>query len=111
MFNSRVAVGTASTLLRENLAFGGKSLACNFTRTNIYDFPIKGICSIKNCTYEEFEKRLLKICSISKKNYFSKLNKDQCYTAEYNKKFSTIDILKRNIDQLLDVKNKNIKYN
>jgi len=101
MFQSKVAIGTGSTLLRENLAVGGKTLACNLTRTNVYDFPIKGICSMKNCTFKEFEKRLLRIYSMSKKNYFSKLSKDKCYTAEYDKKISTIDILKRRIDSFL----------
>jgi surface carbohydrate biosynthesis protein len=101
MFQSKVVVGTASTLLRENLAMGGKILSCNLLPTNIYDFPIQGICSVKNCTFEEFEKRLLQIYSISEKDYFSKLSKDKCYAVEYDEKISTIEILKRKIDLFL----------
>jgi len=101
MFQSKVVVATGSTLLRENLAIGGKILSCNLLPTNIYDFPVQGICSIKNCTFEEFEKRLLQIYSMSEKDYFSKLSKDKCYLLEYDEKISTIEILKRKIDSFL----------
>ena len=101
MFQSKVVVGTTSTLLRENLAIGGKILSCNLLPTNIYNFPVQGICSIKNCTFEEFEKRLLQIYLMSEKDYFSKLSKDKCYSSEYDEKVSTIEILKRKIDLFL----------
>tara|TARA_B000000460_G_C21189397_1_gene253230 strand:+ start:21 stop:512 length:492 start_codon:yes stop_codon:yes gene_type:complete len=101
MLQSKVVVGVTSTLLRENLAIGGKTLSCNLTQTNIYNFPVQGICSIKNCTFEEFEKKLLQVYSISEKDYFSKLSKDKCYAVEYDEKVSTIEILKRKIDLFL----------
>ena len=56
------------------------------------------------------QKRLLKIYSMSKKNYFSKLNKDKCYAVEYDKKVSTIDILKRKIDLFLTNNHQKRKY-
>ena len=49
MLNSKIAVGTASTLLRDKLGFGGKILSCNLTKIDMWDFPINGICSINNC--------------------------------------------------------------
>ena len=101
MLESKVVVARASTMLREYLSTGGKILSCNLTSTNIWDFPIQGICSIKNCTFEEFEKKLLQIYSISEKDYFSKLSKDKCYAIEYDEKVSTIEILKRKIDLFL----------
>lgn len=112
MIQSKVTVGYWSSLLRENLAIGGKILCCNSVSTNIWDFPIQGICSIRNCTFEEFEKRLLQIYSMSEKDYFSKLDKDKCYAVEYDKKISTIEILKRKIDSLLTDNNliKNESY-
>ena len=102
MKQSKVTVCTWSTMLRENLSIGGKILCCNLLPTNVWDFPIEGICSIRNCTYQEFEERLLQIYSMSEKDYFSKLSKDKCYTVEYDEKVSTIDILKRKIDYLLN---------
>ena len=59
VLNSKIAVGTGSTLLKDKLGTGGKILACNLTKLNIFDFPINGICSIHSCSYEEFEKRLI----------------------------------------------------
>ena len=44
MQKSKIVVGTMSTMLRENLALRGKTFACNFTKADIYDFPLKGIC-------------------------------------------------------------------
>ena len=101
---SKVVVGKCSTLLRENLAIRGKILACNLTPTNIYDFPIEGICSIKNCDFQAFEQRLLEIHSMSEEDYFSKINKDKSYVAEYDEKDSTIEIIKRKIDYFLSNK-------
>ena len=101
MFQSNIAVATMSTMLRENLGIGGKILSCNCTYSDIFDFPIEGICSIKNCNFKEFEKRLLDIHSISKENYFSRLSKDKHYVMEYNEKISTIEILRKKIDLFL----------
>ena len=101
MFQSNIAVATYTTMLRENLGIGGKILSCNCTYSDVFDFPIEGICSIKNCNFEEFEKRLLDIHSISKVNYFSRLSKDKNYVAEYNEKISTIEILRKKIDLFL----------
>ena len=98
ILQSRVAVGNGSTMLREKLSVGEKILSCNLTPTNIFNFPIEGICSIKNCSFQQFEKRLLKIYSMSKKNYFSKMKKSNCYTAAYDKKNPTIKKIKKKID-------------
>jgi hypothetical protein len=101
MLKSKVVIGSMSTMLRENLALGGKTLACNLTPGDFYDFPIKGICSIKNFTYEQFEKRLLNILSISNKKYYSKLRKNKDYTCYNNKNISTIAIVQKKLDLLL----------
>ena len=34
---------------------------------NFFNFPIGGICSIKNCTYKKFERRLMNIHTMSDK--------------------------------------------
>lgn len=73
MFRSKVTIGVTSTMLGENLSLGNKVLSCNFTKISVFDFAIKKICSINDCSYKDFEKRLLYILSISKKNYLSKL--------------------------------------
>ena len=102
MFMSKVVVANCSTMLRENLAAGGKVLSCNLAPVNIWNFPIEGICSIKNCNFEQFEKRLLQIYSIPKKKYFSKLNKKKSYIAEFDSKISTIKVVKNKIDHFLN---------
>ena len=69
---SKVLVGTLSTTLRENLYLKNKVLACNFSNTRLHDFPLKGICTLKDCNYNTFEKRMSKVLSISKKKLFFK---------------------------------------
>ena len=75
MEKSKVVIGTMSTMLRENLAINGKTLACNFMKTNIFDFPIKGICFFNESNYIKFEKRLKNILQISQHNYKKLLKK------------------------------------
>ena len=104
MFQSRVVVATYSTLLREYLGTGGKILSCNMTSSDIFDFPIGGICSIKDCTFQEFEKKLLNIFSMSQEEYFEKLCKDKSYIMQYDKEISTIEIIRKKIDSLLEHK-------
>ena len=59
--SSKIVIGTMSTMLRENLSLNGKTFACNFTKTNIFDFPIDGLCFSKNMNYKNFERHLLNI--------------------------------------------------
>ena len=86
MLNSKITVGTMSTMLRENLSLKGKSLSCNFTKTNIFDFPINGLCSLKDCEYNVFEKRIREILNISHKNYLLKLSRNISYVVFKDKK-------------------------
>jgi len=101
MFQSKVVVATYSTLLREYLGTGGKILSCNMTNSEIFDFPVQSICSIKKCSFDEFEKKLLQIISISDEEYFRKLGVDKNYLMEFDQKVSTIEIIRNKIDSLL----------
>jgi len=100
VLNSKVAVGFTSTLLRDKLATGGKILAYNLTKQNMFDFPINGICSLCDSSYEEFEKRLLEIYSISKENFFSKIDKRPDYVMKFNENNSTINLIREKLYQL-----------
>jgi hypothetical protein len=99
MNNSKVVVGTISTTLRENLIMNGKTLACNLTLADIFDFPIKGLCFIKNCNYKSFEKRLSRVINISKKEYFYKINTN--YVINYQNNVSTAEKVNKKLDLYL----------
>jgi len=98
---SKVTIGIVSTMLGEKLAIGGKILSCNMTNLDIYNFQIKGICSINNCSYENFEKRLDKILKMKKKQYFLNINKNVKYLINYDAKTSCSLKIKKIIDQNL----------
>ena len=100
MLNSKVVVSLRTTLLRDKLATGGKILSCNLTKIDYYNFSVNGICTLNNCSYEEFEKRLLEIYSISKENYFSKINAKPDYLQKFSKNYSTIDLIREKLSEL-----------
>jgi hypothetical protein len=102
VLNSKVAVGIGSTLLKNKLGTGGKILACNFTKQNTFDFPVNGICSLHSCSYEEFEKRLIEIYSISKENFFSRIDKKPGYIMKFNENNSTINLIREKLYPLLN---------
>ena len=101
MLNSNLTIAMMSTLLRESLALRGKVLACNFTNYKIWNFPIQGICSLNNMNFEEFEKRVLKLLSISHRNYILSLKKSPKYLVYYSKNNSTKDLLKKRIKSFI----------
>ncbi len=100
-FESKVVVGNISTLLGENLMCENKILSCNFTKSDLYDFPLKGICSINNCDYEQFENRLLTILEISKSDYFSKIEKNKDYLMHTNNPETCFRIIRNSINEHL----------
>ena len=100
VINSEVTVATGSTLLKDKLGVGGKILSCNLTKMDIYDFPINGICTLNNCSYEEFEKRLLEIFSMSHEIFLSKIDRKPDYVMKFNKNFSTINLIREKLTQL-----------
>ena len=100
VLSSKVVVGTSSTLLRDKLATEGKIFSCNLTKMDIYNFPINGICTLNNCSYEEFEKRLLEIFFMSEESYLSKNDKKPGYVMKFNKNFSTINLIREKLTQL-----------
>ena len=100
LLNSKVVVGVASTMLKDKLGTGGKILHCNFTKLHMLDFPINGICTLNNFSYEEFEKRLIEIYSISKENFFSKIDKKPGYVMKFNANNSAINLIREKLFQL-----------
>ena len=74
-----MVIGQISTVLREAISFKKKILSCNFSETPHMStiFPGKGICSLDNVTYDLFEKRVLKILSMSEKEYFDELTVEE----------------------------------
>lgn len=103
MQQSKVSVAVITTLLSEQLATGQKILACNLTPTHLWDFPVNGICFIKNCDYKLFEKRLLEIYKMPKKNYFQKIKKNKNYLVDFKKNYSTIKKIKDKINYFLSL--------
>jgi surface carbohydrate biosynthesis protein len=62
---SRISIGMHSTALREAFGRGNRILACNFSGSASYAFPINGLWYLENNDFEEFERRLNYILGMS----------------------------------------------
>jgi hypothetical protein len=62
---SKVTLGMTSSVLWESFGRGNKVLAVNLTDNATFDFPIPGIWSMKQPTYNEFENRLQELLQMS----------------------------------------------
>ena len=100
IFQSKVAVGCQSTLLRDKIGFHEKILSCNLTDYENYDFPINGICTLNKCNYDEFSSRLREILTIDNHDYFKNLNTDLVMTFDEN--ISMLDRIKLKIRENLN---------
>ena len=92
LFQSTIAVACQSTLLKDKIGRKEKILSCNLTNFDMYNFPIKGFCSINNCDYIDFSSRLKKIKEISIDDYFLEIDPKQVMV--YDPKESTIQKIK-----------------
>ena len=101
MQNSKIVIGTMSTMLRENLSLNGKTFACNFTKTDIFDFPIKGLCFSKSSNYSDFEKQLFEIYKMPIKKYHQQLDKKIDYVCN-NTSYETISLIKKKCKILIN---------
>ena len=100
MLKSNVTMSSFSTLLRENLSIGRKSLSVNFMENNIFDFPLEGLCKLKNCDYEKFQNQLNAILEMSEEDFTAKSNHKN-YLMLYDNKISTIDNIRNKISRYL----------
>ena len=100
---SKLIIGHISTILREAISFNKKILSCNFTGHPDIIFPTKGLCVLENVPYELFEERVLKILSMSEKEYFDRLNLDKNYIMKPTT--NTANIIREKLSSLLKEKN------
>ena len=99
---SSLVIGIQSTLLYNKLSCKEKILSCNFVNEKIYDFPIEGICFMKNPNYEDFLSRVKMILFLNTDEYFKRMNKDPQYFINFDSKEKIIDKTKQLIKSNLD---------
>lgn len=99
---SKVVIATMTTMLREAHMLKSKFLACNLSDIKAYDFPVKGIFTINRCSYESFEKRLIKILKMNNLKYLKMTKKSSKYLINYDSKYPTIKIIKNFINKKLN---------
>ena len=87
--------------MRDKIGVGDKILSCNLTGLQIQDFPLTGICTINNCSYEQFEQRLNEILNISTEEYFKRIDKDKKYVMEFQSQYGAIEVVKKEINKVI----------
>jgi hypothetical protein len=96
---SRLTIAIKSTLLREAIGLNQMVLACYWSGYLNDSFPIDDICQLTDDSYESFEKRVLKILSMDKSEYFKILGKKKDFIMSPCE--NTKSFLKSKIDKLL----------
>ena len=91
LFQSKLAVGAQSTLLRDKIGCKEKILSLGLDNEGLFEFPINGICKLKNLDYLEFENRMNLILSLNSEDYFAKIEEPINNLIEFDENFSTID--------------------
>ena len=66
----------------------------------VYDFPIKGICSMNKCDYNKFSRRVDLILKLSRVQYLEQLDSN----IEYVIKFSKDDYVIKKTRKLIESK-------
>lgn len=92
---SRVTLALHTTLIHEGFGRGNRTLSCNFTGDGRYDFPIPGIWSLTDTSYEAFEERLLALLEMSDVEYSELLGKWPNYLIGYQAQCPTHIFLKQ----------------
>jgi len=97
LFESKIAIGAQSTLLRDKLGCKEKVLSLNINNKGLFEFPINGICKLKKLDFTEFESRLNNISHMNINEYLSKLDRPVDYMMEFDKKSSVIEKVRNNL--------------
>ena len=58
VFQSKVAV-EFNPLCCAKIGCGRKILSVDLTNKEIWNFPVEGVCVLNNCTYDEFEEKII----------------------------------------------------
>lgn len=66
---SIITLGMASSALWESFGRGNKILAVNCTDNDVYDFPVPGIWSMRQPTYDAFETRMNELTAMSDQDW------------------------------------------
>jgi surface carbohydrate biosynthesis protein len=115
IMQSKLTIALWSTILREAISFEKKILSFNptghpdviFPGPSI-TFPQESICVLTKPSYELFEERVLKILSMTNKEYFSQLGKEKSFLMAPT--VETASILRKRLKQILEYNaNDNIK--
>jgi hypothetical protein len=105
VMQSKLTIALWSTLLREAISFEKKILSFNPTGHPDVIFPVPGItfpqesiCILTKPSYELFEERVLKILSMTNKEYFSQLGKEKSFLMA--PAVETASILRKRLKQM-----------
>jgi len=81
--SAEIVVGGISCLLREIFGRGKKVLSCNYSGDSTIEFPIDGICLLKQKGYQVFEDRMLEIISMDVDDYKQRCHGSPSYLIGY----------------------------
>ena len=107
-YNSKLTIGSRSSLLLETFARGGKILSCNYKKNYFSKYPeLNPLLSFDSCfsisdkTYDKFEKRVLFLLSMSQEDFDMHSKNIKNYMLDFDKNFSAFDKINTQLNQFL----------
>jgi hypothetical protein len=97
LFQSKIAIGAQSTLLRDKLGCEEKILSLNISDESLFKFPINGACYLENLEFSKFEKKLNDINLMSINEYLMKLGRSSDYVMKFDNNSNVIEKIKNDL--------------
>lgn len=97
-----VSLAVVSSTLTTGFGRGNRILYCNFTGNDHYDFPVKGMWSLNDASYEIFEARLLELLEITDQEFMKRYGHVAKYLVDYDTNMPTHVFLKNLIAEALN---------
>ena len=110
MMESKLTIACYSTMLRENIALGKKSLSYNTIPTDNFNFISNNICTIKDVDFNEFSTRAKLLLNMTDQEYIAKLGNDRRDIISNHDANFTISLIKKYIGKINENKQYNFNY-
>lgn len=102
MLKSNISLSAFSTLIREHISIGRKAISINFMSNDIFEFPVDGLCKIKDSSYVNFKNHLDKVLQLDENEYVNNLNRPKKYLMNYDKQEPAFTKIKNHLRRVLD---------
>lgn len=98
---SRLSLAMVSTALYEGASRGARVLFCNYSGNTLWDFPVDGMMTHKDPSYESFSEKVMSILEMDENDYHDNTKDDVEYVIKNNNEIPTDTFLEEHISKAI----------